>query len=381
MAARKTPIQRKRKSKREAAYAGLALVSTAVLLTDAQFRIAYANPAAETLFAISAKNLEDASLIRLFGDATALIAALDAALSEAWSHRAQNLTLALAPRDDGVTVGHESLTVSCVITPILDDDAAANTAANPPRLVIEFRPIDQQLRVDRESRLLEQSQATRELIRNLAHEIKNPLGGIRGAAQLLEYELPDKALREYTQVIIKESDRLQTLMDRLLTPHRLPTIGAVNIHEVLERVRSVMLAEFPAGLTFVRDYDASLPDLRGDKEQLIQVVLNIVRNAAQALKIDQGQTGAIALKTRIARQVTIAKTRHKLALDLHIIDNGPGIPEAIRDRVFDPLVSGREGGSGLGLTLAQTYVTAHHGIVELASTPGFTSFRILLPLT
>ena len=378
MVARKKPTKR---DKREVAYAGLAFVSTAVLLTDAQFRIAYANPAAETLFAISAKNLEDASLARLFNDPAPLIRALNAALSEEWSHRAQNLRLALAPRDDGVTLGLESLTVSCVITPVLEIDAMQAERRSVVKLAIEFRPIDQQLSVDRESRLLEQSQATRELIRNLAHEIKNPLGGIRGAAQLLEYELPDKALREYTQVIIKESDRLQTLMDRLLTPHRLPTIGPVGIHEVLERVRSVMLAEFPEGLTFVRDYDASLPDLRGDKEQLIQVVLNIVRNAAQALKIDQGQTGAIALKTRIARQVTIAKTRHKLALDLHIIDNGPGIPEAIRDRVFDPLVSGREGGSGLGLTLAQTYVTAHHGIIELSSTPGLTAFRILLPLT
>jgi two-component system nitrogen regulation sensor histidine kinase GlnL len=252
------------------------------------------------------------------------------------------------------------------------------------RVVIELRPIDQQLKVEREARLLEQARAHRDLIRNLAHEIKNPLGGIRGAAQLLEHELPNRELREYTQVIIKESDRLQGLMDRLLTPHRLPTIGAVNIHEVLERVRSVMRAEFPAGLTVVRDYDASLPELRGDKEQLIQVVLNIVRNAAQAMGVGDDpkapQIGTVTLRTRIARQVTLATARHRLALDLHIIDNGPGIPESIRDRIFDPLVSGREGGSGLGLTLAQTYVQAHHGVIEVESRPGFTDFRILLPL-
>ena len=176
-------------------------------------------------------------------------------------------------------------------------------------------------------------------------------------------------------------------MDRLLTPHRLPTIGAVNIHEVLERVRSVMRAEFPEGLTVVRDYDASLPELRGDKEQLIQVVLNIVRNAAQAMGLEGLEnarplcaSGTVTLRTRIARQVTLATARHRLALDLHIIDNGPGIPESIRDRIFDPLVSGREGGSGLGLTLAQTYVQAHQGAIEVESRPGHTDFRILLPL-
>ena len=360
---------------------GLALLSTAVLLTDADLRIVHANPAAETLFAVSTKTLQDEPLARLFSDPAILIEGARAALNQEWSHRAQNLALTLAPRDAHMPVqSHESMTVHCVITPVLESRSRA-------RVVIELRPIDQQLKVEREARLLEQARAHRDLIRNLAHEIKNPLGGIRGAAQLLEHELPQRELREYTQVIIKESDRLQGLMDRLLTPHRLPTIGAVNIHEVLERVRSVMRAEFPAGLTVVRDYDASLPELRGDKEQLIQVVLNIVRNAAQAMGLEGledartvSASGTVTLRTRIARQVTLATARHRLALDLHIIDNGPGIPESIRDRIFDPLVSGREGGSGLGLTLAQTYVQAHQGAIEVESRPGHTDFRILLPL-
>jgi len=177
-------------------------------------------------------------------------------------------------------------------------------------------------------------------------------------------------------VIIKEADRLQVLMDRLLTPHRRPQVGAVNIHEVCERVRTLLLAEFPEGIQIVRDYDASLPELHGDREQLIQALLNVVRNAAQAMN----GRGTIELRTRIARQVTLAKTRHKLALELQVVDNGPGIPAAILDRIFYPLVSGREGGSGLGLTLAQTFVQHHHGAIEVESEPGRTCFHILLPL-
>jgi two-component system nitrogen regulation sensor histidine kinase GlnL len=249
-------------------------------------------------------------------------------------------------------------------------------------LVVELWPLEQQVRQDREERLLEQSQAHKELIRNLAHEIKNPLGGIRGAAQLLELELPNPELAEYTEVIVHEADRLQTLVDRLLAPHRHPhQVGDVNIHEVCERVRSLVLAEHPVGLKVVRDYDTSIPEFRGDRAQLIQAVLNIVQNAAQALaqRIAAGDA-VITLRTRVARQVTFGRQRYKLALELHVIDNGPGVPDAILDRIFYPLVSGREGGSGLGLTLAQTFVQQHHGLVECESVPGRTDFRILLPL-
>ncbi len=260
----------------------------------------------------------------------------------------------------------------------------------PREILVEMLPLEQQARQDREDRLMDQARANKELIRNLAHEIKNPLGGIRGAAQLLEMELDSREMTEYTQVIIREADRLQTLVDRLLAPHRRPhLVGDVNVHEVCERVRSLILAEFPKGLRVVRDYDTSIPEFRGDREQLIQTVLNIAHNACQVLseqiaaetgKESDGNPATITFKTRVARQITFAKQRYRLALELHVIDNGPGVPEAIRERIFYPLVSGREGGSGLGLTLAQTFVQQHHGTIECESVPGRTDFQILIPL-
>jgi two-component system, NtrC family, nitrogen regulation sensor histidine kinase GlnL len=261
--------------------------------------------------------------------------------------------------------------------------AIVNQMDGTPHVLLELVEIEQQTRQDREERALGQAEVTKELIRNLAHEIKNPLGGIRGAAQLLEMEVRDRALHEYTQVIISEADRLQALVDRLLAPHRKPhVVSDVNIHEVCERVRALIQAEFPRGLSIERDYDISIPDVRGDREQLIQAVLNIAHNAAQALgeRIAEGDA-VITLRTRIARQVTLGKQRYRLALDLHIQDNGPGVPESIRERIFYPLVSGRDGGSGLGLTLAQTFVQQHRGTIECESEPGRTIFKIVIPLT
>jgi two-component system nitrogen regulation sensor histidine kinase GlnL len=249
-------------------------------------------------------------------------------------------------------------------------------------IIVELVPLEQQAKQEREERLVDQAQANKELIRNLAHEIKNPLGGIRGAAQLLQMEVESRELTEYTQVIIHEADRLQTLVDRLLAPHRRPhLVGDVNIHEVCERVRSLILAEFPKGLRVVREYDVSIPEFRGDREQLIQTVLNIAHNACQALaeQIAAGEA-RLTFRTRVSRQVTFGKQRYRLALELHVIDNGPGVPDSIKDRIFYPLVSGREGGSGLGLTLAQTFVQQHHGLIECESVPGHTDFKILIPL-
>ena len=275
---------------------------------------------------------------------------------------------------------HEPILVHVIVT------QTDIQAGHPQEIVIEMLPLEQQARQDREERLADQANANKELIRNLAHEIKNPLGGIRGAAQLLEMEIESRGLIEYTQVIIREADRLQLLVDRLLAPHRRPhLVGDVNIHEVCERVRSLILAEFPKGLRVVRDYDTSIPEFRGDREQLIQTVLNIAHNACQALAekmaaaaLDDPAT--ITFKTRVARQITFGKQRYRLALELHVIDNGPGVPDAIRERIFYPLVSGREGGSGLGLTLAQTFVQQHHGTIECDSQPGRTDFQILIPL-
>jgi two-component system nitrogen regulation sensor histidine kinase GlnL len=195
-------------------------------------------------------------------------------------------------------------------------------------------------------------------------------------------ELDRPELAEYTQVIIHEADRLQSLVDRLLAPHRHPhLVGDVNIHEVCERVRALVLAEHPQGLRVLRDYDTSIPEFRGDRAQLIQAVLNIVQNAAQALagRIATGDA-EITLRTRVARQITFGRQRYRLALELHVIDNGPGVPDAIKERIFYPLVTGRDGGSGLGLTLAQTFVQQHHGLIECESAPGRTDFRILIPL-
>ncbi|MBA3591259.1 nitrogen regulation protein NR(II) [Methylibium sp.] len=257
-----------------------------------------------------------------------------------------------------------------------------NQMEDPDVTLVELIEIEQQTRQDREERAHEQVEANKELIRNLAHEIKNPLGGIRGAAQLLQMEVASKSLSEYAQVIIKEADRLQALVDRLLAPHRRPhLVSDVNIHEVCERVRALILAEFPRGLTIQRDYDISIPDFRGDREQLIQAVLNIAHNAAQALSERMTAADArIVLRTRVARQVTLGKQRFRLALELHVEDNGPGIAASILDRIFYPLVSGREGGSGLGLTLAQTFVSQHHGTIDCESVPGRTLFKITIPL-
>jgi len=347
---------------------GLELLASAVILLDQQGCIVYANAAAENLFETAVRALRGQKLAELFLNTETLDADFLQACAHQFDDKHQDLRLERAGRD--------ALHVHVVVT-ALDDPTTP--------VLVELRENVQQLKLDREERLLDQSLANKELLRNLAHEIKNPLGGIRGAAQLLELELPErhiKELREYTQVIIKEADRLQTLVDRLLAPHRRPHIVSdVNIHEVCERVRSLIMAEFPQGLKMVRDYDLSIPEFRGDHEQLIQAVLNITHNAAQALsaRVETGDA-RLAMRTRIARQVTLAKVRYKLALDLHIIDNGPGIPAEIQDHIFYPLVSGRDGGSGLGLTLAQTFVQQHQGVIECESSPGYTDFRILIPL-
>jgi two-component system, NtrC family, nitrogen regulation sensor histidine kinase GlnL len=272
---------------------------------------------------------------------------------------------------------------SAVTAELLPVHVIVNQTDSAERVLVEMIEIEQQTRQDREERAATQAEANKELVRNLAHEIKNPLGGIRGAAQLLEMELEGKReLIEYTQVVIAEADRLQALVDRLLAPHRrAQLVSDVNIHEVCERVRTLLAAEYPRGITLRRDYDTSIPEFRGDREHLIQAVLNIARNACEAMteRIAAGDA-RLVLRTRIARQVTIGKQRWRLALELHIEDNGPGVPESIRDRIFYPLVTGRDGGSGLGLTLAQTFVQQHQGMIECSSVPGRTVFTVLIPL-
>ena len=334
-------------------------LATAVILLDEQSNIVYLNPAAENLFALSSKNLIGHPLQHAFTHTEQLTAAMQQSLSNNASYIEHDLTLGTHP--------HGKLHLRCAATPLQSEKRY---------LLLEFHPMDRPLKLAREEQMLDQTQANRLLLRNLAHEIKNPLGGIRGAAQLLEQELEKPGLREYTQVVIHEADRLRSLMEKLLTPQHVPCFSELNIHEVLERVRSLVLAEMPSELDIQRDYDVSLPPLLGDKELLIQVMLNIVRNAAQAM---QGK-GEIILRTRIARQVTLIKKRHPMAVMVQILDNGPGVPEHLRDKIFYPLVSGRPDGHGLGLTLAQDFVSQHQGSIEFDSEPGRTCFTVLLPL-
>jgi two-component system, NtrC family, nitrogen regulation sensor histidine kinase GlnL len=338
-----------------ATFAGLDLLATAVVILDDEFVVRYANPAAENLLTAGARSLIGQPFLGFFAERAELERSLDEARVIHWDYSARNVTY--------VRTGREPVPFSCTVTRI---DAFGLG------LLAELRPIEHELRLAREERLESEQSANRELIRNLAHEIKNPLGGLRGSAQLLERELDRPELREYTQVIIKEADRLQKLMDRMLTPHRTPRLEPVSVHQVLERVRSLVEAEFAVEVR--RDYDPSLPEIIADREQLIQAVLNIARNAAQV--------GArhLEFRSRAVRQVTLLRQRYKLALELQIVDDGPGVPDAIQDRIFNPLVSGREGGTGLGLSLAQTFVQYHHGVVEFDSRPGHTTFRILLPL-
>jgi two-component system nitrogen regulation sensor histidine kinase GlnL len=340
------------------------LLATLVAVVDTHGCVVFSNAALEDTLGISRRAIVGSEFAEAFTERSQLQNALEGASENEFAAMRYDAWLKRA--------GHDALPVHVIITRTETTDET----------IVEMVPLEQQTRQDREERLAEQAQTNKELIRNLAHEIKNPLGGIRGAAQLLELEMASPELTEYTQVIIHEADRLQSLVDRLLAPHRRPhTVGDVNIHEVCERVRSLILAEFPKGLRVVRDYDTSIPEFRGDREHMIQTVLNIAHNAAQALceHIQEG-TALLTFRTRVTRQVTFAKQRYRLALELHVIDNGPGVPDSIKDRIFYPLVSGREGGSGLGLTLAQTFVQQHHGLIEVDSVPGRTDFKILIPL-
>ncbi len=354
----------------EGAFLAFDHLATMVAVVDARGTCVFANSAFEEALGLSRRHVVRTRLFDCFVEDTLLRETVEAVARNEFATSRLDAHLRRSP----VSSASDALAVHVIV----------NQMGQGELVLIELIEVEQQARQDREERALDQAQANKELIRNLAHEIKNPLGGIRGAAQLLEMEIAaNRALTEYTQVIIKEADRLQALVDRLLAPHRKPHVVAdMNIHEVCERVRSLIVAEFPKGLRVERDYDISIPDFRGDREQLIQTVLNIAHNAAQALadRIARGDA-LIVMRTRVARQVTLGKQRFRLALELHIEDNGPGVPESIRDRIFFPLVSGRDGGSGLGLTLAQTFVQQHQGIIECESTPGQTIFKILMPIS
>lgn len=338
-------------------------LATGVVLMDNAGLILWCNEAAETLFGASGKNLIGTDAAQFFPPLKTWIRALHA--------DAEKASLCSALVRLSPVAGTPKSSVLAVLSVL-----------EPGMLLLELSEAEQAFTLDRQEQKEGLNDASRVLLRNLAHEIKNPLGGIRGAAQLLETELPDPALREFTGVIIREADRLRALVDRLLEPYRDERhVTNVNLHEILESVRNLVSAEFPSGLTVVRDYDVSLPTFEADREQLTQIFLNLMRNAAQAMEKEIAAGSArITLKTRVARGVVIRRRRCRLAVVIDVIDNGPGIDPAIREKIFYPLVTTRAHGTGLGLSIVRTYAERNGGEVELESEAGGTDFRILLPL-
>jgi two-component system nitrogen regulation sensor histidine kinase GlnL len=344
-------------------------LTTAVVTVDGLLRISSLNSATETLFSVGRRHAVGLPLMQAIPHFALLADRLERALATGTGFIERELKLHRYSEGNHT----ELLTVDCTVTPI--------SVGKKPGLLLEVLALDRHLRISRDEVLLAQHEASRELIRNMAHEIKNPLGGIRGAAQLLEREYPDSEHREYTRVIIREADRLQNLVNRLLGPNRLPQKAMVNVHEVLEHVRQLIEAEGRGSVRVQRDYDPSIPELWADREQLIQAALNVARNALQALV---GKTGepppTIVIRTRMRRQFTIATVRHKLVVQIEIEDNGPGIPPALIEKIFYPMVTTRADGTGLGLPIAQVLIHSHGGLIECTSRPGATVFSLLLPL-
>ncbi|WP_447927704.1 nitrogen regulation protein NR(II) [Vreelandella sp. EE27] len=335
-------------------------LTTAVLLLDGELRVCWMNPAAEALLAVSISRVKGMSLDTLLGCGESI----DNVLA-----KARDAFHPYTQREARITpLNGEPLTVDYTVTPL-----------SPGELLLEVEPRDRLMQISREEALTTRQETIKVLARGLAHEVKNPLGGIRGAAQLLERDLDDPALREYTHIIVQEVDRLKDLVDSMLGPHHITRHAPVNIHKVLERVRTLLLAEHP-DVVISRDYDPSLPDLSGDESQMIQAVLNVARNAVQAMNEAETPSPELILRTRAKRQFTLGAERHRLVSEVGLIDNGPGIPEALRATLFYPMVSGRAEGSGLGLSIAQSILHQHQGLIECDSHPGRTEFRLLIPL-
>jgi len=336
-------------------------LNSVVMLFDKNLCLEYINPVGEMLFGLSAPHMIGRELNKVFMRSD-LVQELGEALDTSHPFTERECEIEVSP--------DKVVTVDLTAIPLLEADQSR-------ALLVEMNTIDRQMRIAREENLLALNQATRSLVRNMAHEIKNPLGGIRGTAQLLERELDDESLKEHTGIIISEADRLQKLVDRMLGPNTLPNKEMVNIHEILERVKQIVEMDLVKGITIRRDYDISLPELYADKDQLIQAIMNLVRNAVQALNGD----GEIYLRTRAQRQYTIGHKRHRLVASIQVIDNGPGIPESLQEKIFFPMVTGRSEGTGLGLSIAQSLINQHGGLIECYSQPGRTVFTVLLPIS
>ena len=336
-------------------------LKAAVLLVGADRRVSFMNPAAEVLLETSTERGCGQDVLELAPMGMTLQGALIAA--------GQGATTTLREEVLRLPMRAEEIMIDCTVSPV-------GHASDKAFMIVELNQVDQLARMTRDTTLLERQGAFSQVARALAHEIKNPLGGIRGAAQLLDGELNDKALREYTRIITHETDRLSGLVDRLTGGYGTSEREPFNLHAVLEHVRKLTLVEIPQGLKFERDYDPSIPEVLGDHAQMVQAVLNIVRNAVQAME----SRGCIRLRTRARRQCTIHNRRHRLAVEASITDDGPGIDPKLMDRMFFPMVTGRDDGTGLGLALTQEIIARHGGLIECASRPGQTCFTVFLPV-
>jgi two-component system, NtrC family, nitrogen regulation sensor histidine kinase GlnL len=341
-------------------------LSTSVLIVDHAPSILFLNVAAETLLGVSRNQARGRPLAEFLADASMLNGLVERAL-ETWRPFSRR-ELALRPVN-----GDSEIIVDCTVAPYEDAQA-------PHSALVEISDATQHQRITRETALLTQIGGSRLMIRQLAHEIKNPLGGLRGAAQLLARQLADASMREYTSIIISEADRLAALVDALLGPGRAPRKELINVHELLQHVGHLLAADAPPGATIERDYDPSLPPLLMDRNLIIQAMLNLGRNAMQALAQKSDAPGRLMLRTRANTNVNIGARRHRVVASVQFEDNGPGVPEYLRDTLFYPLVTGRSDGTGLGLAVAQDLVSRHDGLIEFESRPGLTTFTILLPL-
>ncbi len=338
-------------------------ISTGVLVLDGDLRVTALNASGQALLDTSEARCLGVNAGKLLLDAEEWLGYLTQVLESESPHASRSVTLTL--------LSGQEIHVDIIITPF-----SANEGGNG--LLVELLAVDRLLRISREGSLQHAQETSRAVIRGLAHEIKNPLGGVRGAAQLLARELADEELAEYTGIIIREADRLRDLVDRLLGPNRQLELRPLNIHEVLEHVRRLIDAESDHRVTVMRDYDPSLPEFPCDRAQLIQAVLNIMRNAVQAAA--SPEECRIMVRTRSQRQFTVGTQLHRLVCRVDIIDNGPGIPADLLPSVFAPMVTGRAGGTGLGLSIAQSVINRHGGTMECESSPGETRFTFYLPM-
>ncbi|MDN7138052.1 nitrogen regulation protein NR(II) [Pseudidiomarina sp. 1ASP75-14] len=338
---------------------------TGIVQLDEQLHIRYMNAAAETMLDGSRKRLLGTPLFSLFSYSSLEPEVLRQALRDQQSVSDSDVTWIF---HDG-----QRVTVEFVAQPL-------TRKSDTGQVLVELRQVDQIRRINQENSQQQQLQAAHSIVRGLAHEIKNPLGGLRGAAQLLAGELEDKQLHDYTDLIISQADRLRNLVDRMLGSHELPERTATNVHEIIERVIAVAQLSAPPNISFRRDYDPSLPELTMAADGIEQALLNVVMNASEAIADDAAQTGGeVIVRTRVLHQQTLYGQRYRRCAVIEVQDNGPGVPAQLKDTLFYPMVSGRAGGTGLGLAITQNVVHQHAGKIEVLSEPHCTRFLLYLP--